>query len=228
MLLVSGFKPFMENSNKRNSKNNSFRQSTLPYKSDSVSFSASTLLARREVGRLTPSLKLDPLTSELVRRTKKDPVFVAFKRTFLDPLYAELEKKGISLNHKRYGGQNIPVDKNPEHLGDINEVFAAYFRRKETDPPRVRAIDDDKLFRTYGCSESRNKATVQLLANSEDGVIRGRHGIVELPMPLVVRAKQIDKALKEFQETWLKLPYDDSNLKVQKLQLALKTLMPEN
>lgn len=230
MLLVNNFNPIARanNSNNKGVITNNLRQSIFQSKPDMVSFGTNisevTKAADEQVSKLTQDFL-----------AKNPDVFGdGFKENFTLPVNSFLEKHGVSFLFQplRFKVNTSEMVLRPGHIDGeeatlINEECKGIIFNTHDDEPQISK---------WMAGRTANDAMVNLI----DGISKGKvkmnedtiffpnplHGI-EFPEEIKENVAKISDKLYEFAMRWVHTTTDSGDLKAQRLQKALKELMPE-
>lgn len=229
MLIVSNFNPIIKKSGNNEVKVNNSKQVILQSKPDTVSFKANneiTKLFDKQVNSITKAFL----------KEYSDIFGVNFQEKFLDPWAGFLYQHESFL---QYSTEPFRISTNLMHLSDYrveNGVAATLVDKKD----RSIIYNTGKFigFNEPITGVTINEAIVQLLKDLAEGKLVLNDGSdrfspnplkgVEIPKKLKNNAVRVSKLLADFRVGWELTRIDTEDLKVKRLQKALKTLMPED
>lgn len=215
MLLVSGFRPIQKN---YNNQNTNFKQPQFQIKGDSVNFTSTVSKVAMDA-----ELRVQLLTQGILTKYG-DVLGENFQQAFLSPFDRFLTQHGINVHYNDLCIWNYPTGKNT--TGEVKKVSEAYlvdsFGRKL----------DIKMHGGVGITE--NEANLRLFDNlvkwigpdDEQRCYYGPLSQANLSPTLKTIAQRILQALDEYGKSWENIEYNDQNLKLARLQVAFKELMP--
>lgn len=232
MLLVGGFRPIQKSYSNQSLAKSNFKQSSLQPKADSVHFTSRVSQATKEADK-----EVAELTQEFLTKYS-DVLGENFHKNFLEPVTQFLQKYGVSIKHENVGDAEIRVHSIALNGGIVHNTQGATLVNK--DNHIIHNIFKIKYGMGYNepiKGLTKNSSSVTLFNKFIKGELRMYDNINEnFPNPmenavspenLKETTEKLGAVIASFRRYWVDTRHDDDNLKAQRLQKALKILMPE-